>query len=875
MEEPVEIHRLAELTHELEQELDTAMMKVSEDMSMEYTVETSDSDDNDGLSDDEMMLYQSTSVLLEELSSLSIESLVSSPHCKPSPAERVAEPSSFGGSLNTMSVQESLPTSTPVLPVDGHILGDYSDWSLLPVDEGDKAQDILSSYFGLRPALSGLGSHSLVGHTASIVHILEVILRPDTPLKVIIAGVAKVASVERLRFEEVSHPDDDEEVGETTRGQVKRVRPHGTDGCSGHAVVRCRQQKPARRVEAADEPTGWDAIDVQVCLSRALKQRVLVCQFVRLTPVPLRRGAAPTSTPNSNTSKGKHKVFTATTSPPSLLHSAAALPLTRFSPVATEAPPPAHIISVFQRVFTRYLLSLSCLYSLKGSAVTIPLDPHYISLVEGLLRDLMWASIRKGADEMQAHIAGVEERCEAMKTTLASIYKQHGVPLPSKGDPLPTHPSLSTDIPPPDVEVFASVSNVQLKDSHIQTPSPQLLSNDIGMEPPLFHDDSDIEATSSMGDSDGIDIDGEVDIDAAITSGRRGQKDFEFIGGGIGRCLLEMEDISNMYQKRCDEELTDRLSCRNEVTVETVQNICNRRRALLVHLLHSPQAKASALSRSFHTTFAGVLPVGTMGTAISRHSDKQQESVVSSSSSPRATNDSGAGGQGSWFSGWFGGKKASVSGVSTPPESSKGESAAIEELPSQDSTINKTEVKTKDLIAEVNLNSPALSEEIVLYYCACLVCYSPADVVGMPGFLYLTGNWIGVASRGVMGGTRRRELYPLKDLESASLCGPAKGAEADKTETPTKNAPSREAVASPSTTHTPGRSVLSTLQQSLGMSYLSTGCKLIFQVKSLPETECTENTIEIRFTPALVDADKVRAILLEARDMLKNIPPGP
>ena len=39
-------------------------MKVSEDMSMEYTVETSDSDDNDGLSDDEMMVMETCVSLL-------------------------------------------------------------------------------------------------------------------------------------------------------------------------------------------------------------------------------------------------------------------------------------------------------------------------------------------------------------------------------------------------------------------------------------------------------------------------------------------------------------------------------------------------------------------------------------------------------------------------------------------------------------------------------------------------------------------------------------------------------------------------------------------------------------------------------------------
>jgi hypothetical protein len=45
----------------------------------------------------------------------------------------------------------------------------------------------------------------------------------------------------------------------------------------------------------------------------------------------------------------------------------------------------------------------------------------------------------------------------------------------------------------------------------------------------------------------------EVDIDTALENGSRGQLDFEFVGGGLGRCLLEMDSLATSFQKRCSQ----------------------------------------------------------------------------------------------------------------------------------------------------------------------------------------------------------------------------------------------------------------------------------------------------------------------------------
>ena len=88
--------------------------------------------------------------------------------------------------------------------IDERIMGDYSHWSMPgtmePAACRSWSDDILSGYYALRSALSGQGSFSIPhGWDVVVVHVLEIILRPDTPLKVVMAGVAKVASAEHLR----------------------------------------------------------------------------------------------------------------------------------------------------------------------------------------------------------------------------------------------------------------------------------------------------------------------------------------------------------------------------------------------------------------------------------------------------------------------------------------------------------------------------------------------------------------------------------------------------------------------------------------------------------------------------------------------------
>ena len=88
--------------------------------------------------------------------------------------------------------------------------------------------------------------------------------------------------------------------------------------------------------------------------------------------------------------------------------------------------------------------------------------------------------------------------------------------------------------------------------------SSVLAHNAAAMASPLMFDDSSSSDDSDSGhkeeDTEDTNHDHsscvEVDVDAVLESGGRGTTDFEFQGGGLGRCLLEMDSVTTAYQKR-------------------------------------------------------------------------------------------------------------------------------------------------------------------------------------------------------------------------------------------------------------------------------------------------------------------------------------
>ena len=211
---------------------------------------------------------------------------------------------------------------------------DYSRWAgRCYISNNDIAShETLVRYFGLqsydhkklntcRPKESNIMSDD--GDTSvSVVHILEIVLRPDTPTQLVMSGVAKVASVLQLVYEDIPSPHIDSDRSETdesrntfrgntisTAGRSGRGSNHdrsGNDsdsgsGSSGHAVLYKTSLPDStehfhHKAEAAPSDTAtatatatWSHVDVQVGawassvkleVPAVLLRSVRHCQFV-------------------------------------------------------------------------------------------------------------------------------------------------------------------------------------------------------------------------------------------------------------------------------------------------------------------------------------------------------------------------------------------------------------------------------------------------------------------------------------------------------------------------------------------------------------------------------------------------------------------
>jgi hypothetical protein len=198
----------------------------------------------------------------------------------------------------------------------------------------------------------------------------------------------------------------------------------------------------------------------------------------------------------------------------------------------------------------------------------------------------------------------------------------------------------------------------------------------------------------------------------------------------------------------------------------------------------------------------------------------------------------------------------------------------------------------------------SLHDEVVLYYCACMVSYTSSDVVGSPGFLYVSSHYIGLASRSVIAvGAKRRDLLRLEDLHDVVISG---GLTASSAKTPSKShtativgsSGGHQGESSPAAAASSGWS-LASIQQSLKIANVTTGCKLRFKLPVLDGSSAAFTTpsetnpgignisgdysagggedsvtFEVTVFPALVEAEKIRAIIVEARHMLLGAPPG-
>ena len=475
-------------------------------------------------------------------------------------------------------------------------------------------------------------------------------------------------------------------------------------------------------------------------------QRVLVCQFVEIS--------------NKNNKKIEQHLIS---SRPSSYQSTTATRncLTVFQ-----------VEKTFRQIFTKYLLSLSCLYALRGSSVQLPLDETFTTLLRDHLRGIMWEEFHKDSELYQQQLQQEEEKFHTLKTILTTIYDQHGIPR------------LTTSCLTP---FQTNIKKLSRRDG--PCPVKMLSCQDV----------DDVENEENITDDEHKDDD----------------EDYDHVGGAVSKILTEVSNITRKYQQECDQELVDRLRCRQEGTNEMLKNMYDRRVTLFLHIINNSQARSSKLTKSFINVFQDVVPViispAKMMNKTTRSSPRTTPSpptIMNSRTSPSTSPVPSS--STSWISRWI---------TKEPPIKTTEQNFTISRWMGVGN--NQQDQHHHDHQQQHNICPyPIIKNEVVLFSCSCWQSYSMQnDSAGAGGLLYVTEHYIGLVGRAVLGLSKRKELFFLKHLKNVSMW---------KSSTTSSTTSCSDVVVDDDDDKKGG--ILQTLAAATGLSYMTTGCKLTFEI---------------------------------------------
>ncbi|KAJ1411634.1 hypothetical protein B484DRAFT_402558, partial [Ochromonadaceae sp. CCMP2298] len=206
-----------------------------------------------------------------------------------------------------------------------------------------------------------------------VVHLLECVLRPDMELKEILACTLRVA---RARGYRCLYPN------------------------TGHILIKPYSSAHLEGGEAGGggitDRREWDHIDVQVVMSKELRQRVLLCQFLRKVP-------------NYGAGLGGLLLY-------GIAGGTAPLPLQTMA-----------FISRLKRDLTQSQLCLSSLYDAPPHTVcALPqpegVDPHFRAQLHRSLWANMWGQLERDVGDMGEHLQAQNRQCFEFLQTLEPIY---------------------------------------------------------------------------------------------------------------------------------------------------------------------------------------------------------------------------------------------------------------------------------------------------------------------------------------------------------------------------------------------------------------------------------------------------------------------
>lgn len=156
---------------------------------------------------------------------------------------------------NAAADQYSFSLSTPRndAEIDVRVSGDTSNWS---------SGELLTSS-GIKAAYSGLYDTLQQSSNYSCILVQEFVVRPDVPLINLMNTIGLAAKSTQLVFSRrqrsqgiISSPQQNISVESDGNG-------------NGNTPIKAEIEK------------DWDIVDVQVCISKELKKRVILCQFLR------------------------------------------------------------------------------------------------------------------------------------------------------------------------------------------------------------------------------------------------------------------------------------------------------------------------------------------------------------------------------------------------------------------------------------------------------------------------------------------------------------------------------------------------------------------------------------------------------------------
>lgn len=216
--------------------------------------------DDDNLKEEERLTKQTTEYLLEQLETHSAVTSCKESLTPPSSSEKVKVSALFspGGSSAVGHMHHHSTSPSAAVSVMDLCSADYTRWSGRSNVTGE-THEVLSQYIGLHHSTpsgdnrneSDSSSSSRVG-SEYLVHILEIILRPDTPTKLVMVAVAKVAAQLQLKYLDMS----------PSLYGTERFTHHtkGLNSCSGGSCGHARLSHTTHGVEASE---SWSYVDVQ------------------------------------------------------------------------------------------------------------------------------------------------------------------------------------------------------------------------------------------------------------------------------------------------------------------------------------------------------------------------------------------------------------------------------------------------------------------------------------------------------------------------------------------------------------------------------------------------------------------------------------